>query len=142
MAKRLVGQWSGSGYGCFLAGWGATSLALVGLATICGLSRARWIWGVVRVVPFFMLIGLIFALAAWDLTIFKQRLRQTGEVEAETTLEIDHLRRLGIVAGLGLLLGLVALTIQFQLTLLWALLLGFLIIIGLGRVIKGVRDHE
>ena len=112
------------------------TLLFVGLAGLAGFGA--WL----GLSPFFMLFGFISALAAWDLTTFRQQLQQSDVVEPETTLQRDHLRRLGLVTGLGLLLGTVALTIQFQLNLLWALLLGFLIIIGLSRVIRGVRERE
>ncbi len=86
-----------------------------------------------------MLAGTVAALAAWDLARFDRRLAQVEQITGEGQLRRDHLERLLVVAGLGLGFGGLALSIQFELSLGWTILLGFLVVIGLGRIIKVAR---
>jgi hypothetical protein len=102
-------------------------VALVGAA-------AYGIWQELSVV--WMLLGIVTALVPWDLVHFSQRLRQVGHISGEAQLKRDHLRRLLPVAGAGLALAGVALSFQFELSLGWAMILGLLVVIGLGRVIR------
>jgi thiosulfate reductase cytochrome b subunit len=90
-----------------------------------------------------MLVGTLAALAAWDLDHFERRLRTAQRVEAQGALIRAHLRRLSIVAGLGLTLGGIALSVQVEITFGWALLLGLLAFLALSGVIAfGQRERE
>jgi hypothetical protein len=92
---------------------------------------------------FAMLVGTLAALAAWDLDHFERRLRTAQRVEAQGALIRAHLRRLSIVAGLGLTLGGIALSVQVEITFGWALLLGLLAFLALSGVIAfGQRERE
>jgi hypothetical protein len=110
-----------------LAGW-------VGLAAF-----GAW-WGTISG---WMLLGLIAALAAWDLRHFATRLRDAGTITAPNELAHIHLRRLALVAAAGLLFGGIALGMRVELTFGWALLAAALAIIGLSHLISaGGREEQ
>jgi hypothetical protein len=116
------------------AGWPSVGL-------ICFVGAAAWgVWGGAAVG--WLLGGTIAALVAWDLAHFSQRLKYGGQVENIAELKRTHLRRLLVVAGLGLLLGGVALSIQIELNFGWALLLGLLAILSLSWIISLTRDKS
>ena len=118
----LAGDWRGWDWVAepCLAGW-------VGLAAF-----GAW-WGVISG---WMLLGIVAALAAWDLSHFAARLRHAGAITPLAELTRAHLRRLAIVAGAGLLLGGIALGIRVELTFGWAILAAALAIIGLSRLLR------
>ena len=118
----LAGDWRGWDWVAepCLAGW-------VGLAAF-----GAW-WGVISG---WMLLGVVAALAAWDLSHFAARLRDAGALTPPAELTRAHLRRLAIVAGVGLLLGGIALGIRVELTFGWAILAAALAIIGLSRLLR------
>jgi hypothetical protein len=124
----LAGDWRGWDWAAepCLAGW----VALAAFGAWVGLT-AGW-----------MLLGVVAALAAWDLGHFAARLRGAGAIPPPSELTRDHLRRLAIVAGAGLLLGGIALGIRVELTFGWALLAAALAIIGLSRLIGAGAKEE
>ena len=83
-----------------------------------------------------MLLGVVAAMAAWDLRHFAARLRAAGAIPSPAELTRDHLRRLAIVAATGLLLGGLAIGIRVELTFGWAILAAALAIIGLSSLIR------
>jgi hypothetical protein len=101
-------------------------LLFVGLAGL-GVWQGGFTW--------LMLVSVVAALVAWDLSYFQQRLQQAAYIENEALLQRRHWHRLAIVAGLGLLLGSLPLTFSLNLSLGWAIILGLIMVIGLGRVI-------
>jgi hypothetical protein len=123
----LAGDWRGWDWadGMCLTGW-------VGLATF-----GTWI----ELPAGWMLIGVVAALAVWDLGHFARRLRDAGTQAAE--LARAHLRQLAIVAGAGLLLGGIALGTRVDLTFGWVLLTAVLALVGLSRLIRagGSEQH-
>jgi hypothetical protein len=119
-------SWDGTADAC-LAGW-------VGLAAFGAWQELPAGW---------MLIGVVAALAAWDLGHFGVRLRAAGAIPPPAELTRAHLRQLAIVAASGLLLGGIALGLRFELTFGWALLAAALAIIGLSRLIgAGGREEQ
>jgi len=102
--------------------------AVVGLGLT---SRAGW-----------MLLGVVAALAAWDLDHFAQRMKKGGHIEGAQALERRHLLRLLVVSGLGLLLAAVALEIKITLQMGTALLLGVLAILCLSRAVGFLRRES
>jgi len=74
--------------------------------------------------PGWLLVSVIATLMAWDLDYFLHRLRQAGRVEKQAELELNHLKRILTVAGLGLLFGGAALIVKLKFHLIWILLLG------------------
>jgi hypothetical protein len=128
----LLGQWRGWGW-----------MASVGLVFFV-VAAAAGLW--LNLATGWMLLGVVAALATWDLDHFVQRLRSVGgdETPAEQWRELEqrHLRRLLIVDGLGLLLALVALEIKVKLSFGIAFSLGLLAVLGLSRVIGFLRRES
>jgi hypothetical protein len=130
--------------------WGLGSTVAIGLLWLAGDWRG-WDWtadvclaGWVGLAAFgawqelpagWMLIGVVAALAAWDLAHFTTRLRDAG-TRPPAELTHAHLRQLAIVAAAGLLLGGIALGIRVDLTFGWALLAAMLAIIGISRLLR------
>lgn len=86
-----------------------------------------------------MLIVMVATLGAWDLDHFLYRLSGIDHVDYSTGLGRDHLRRLGMVEGLGFLAGLLALTIHTHIPFGWTALLVLLAIIGVRWLIGYVH---
>ena len=84
-------------------------------------------------------LALVAALVAWDLDQFSQRMRAAGRVDDAPGQERRHIRRLLMVAGLGGLLGLAALSFQVRLSFGLALLLAVVMMLCLSLVIGYVR---
>lgn len=117
----LVGQWRKWGW--------VASMALVLLIGVAAAGQMRGVGGG------WMLVGVVVALVAWDLDRFAWRMRVAGHVEGVGALEQRHLWRLLIVAGVGLFLGAVALSIKIRLGFAVAFLLAFVAVVGLSRVV-------
>lgn len=88
-----------------------------------------------------MLVAGVATLGAWDLDHFLQRLSIVERVDYDTGLGREHLRRLGMVEGLGLLAGLLALTSRITLSFWWEVLLALLAVLGIRAVIRFVRKQ-
>lgn len=88
-----------------------------------------------------MLLAVVAALCAWDLEGLDRRLERLAPAGARPALERRHLRRLGPVASLGLLLGLAALVVELRLEFWPALLLGLLAIAGLSWITYLLRTE-
>lgn len=120
-ALWLVGQWRKWGW--------VGSVALVLLVAVAAVGQMG------DVGSGWMLVGVVVSLVAWDLDRFVRRMRVAGHVEGIDVLERRHLWRLLIVAGAGLFLGAVALSIKIRLGFAVAFLLAFLAVLGLSRVV-------
>ena len=86
-----------------------------------------------------LVLALVAALVAWDLDQFSQRMRAAGRVDDAPGQERRHIRRILIVAGLGGLLGLAALSLQVRLSFGLALLLAVAMMLCLSLVIGYMR---
>jgi hypothetical protein len=89
-----------------------------------------------------MLLGVVAALAAWDLGHFAGRLRRAGHVAQRPELIRAHLRQLTIVVAIGALLGAFALGLRIELTFGWALVVAGLAIYSLSRLIGAGRGAD
>jgi hypothetical protein len=138
------GEWGG-----VLASSGLGLLWITGLwqrwywladAGLIGFAGAAG-WGIWLDLPApWLLAGMVAALAAWDLARFARRLELPGrQTVNRAALVRAHLQRLGLAAGLGLLLGETALALTLGLNLGWALLLGLLAVLGLAGLIGLIR---
>jgi hypothetical protein len=85
------------------------------------------------------LLAIVAALVAWDLDQFAQRMQEAGRVDDAPGQERLHTRRLLIVAGLGGLLGLAALSLQVRLSFGLALLMAVVMMLCLSLVIGYMR---
>jgi hypothetical protein len=88
-----------------------------------------------------MLVGVVLALVAWDLDRFLGRMRAAGRIK-DVGLERHHLWRLLIVAGTGLFLGAVALSVKIRLGFAVVFMLALLAVLGLSRVVGFLRREE
>lgn len=120
------------------------------------LHGARWVatigllfFSTVAVVGVFLdlptvwlLTSLVAVLVAWDLGHFAHYLDDVPEVRKEPELTVNHFRRLGIVAGLGWILGVVAINIHVTLDFVLTLALALLIVIALSGTVRHVRRES
>lgn len=115
------------------------TVALLGLLCfVIGAALGGW-YGVTSG---WLLCSVTAALAAWDLNYFIHHVQDTKNVENARALERAHLQRLGIVAGIGLLLGALALTVRLTLRFGAIFVLGLAAIFGLSRLIHYLRQES
>jgi hypothetical protein len=99
--------------------------------------------GSVWVLPaFWSLVSLVLVLVAWDLDHFARYLGDVADIRNESELLRRHLRRLGLVVGLGWLSALVALRVRVSFDFIGALTLGLLVIISLSGAIRQIRRES
>lgn len=92
--------------------------------------------------PFgWMMLGAIGGLLAWDLTDFSKRLSYAAPSDDVAGMQRRHLARVGIVAGLGGLLGLIAFVVRIQLPFEVVAGLVILTVLGLARLITTLRKE-
>ena len=89
---------------------------------------------------FWMFLGFVLTLVAWDLAQFDNHLTAMEKVVHQEKMIQAHLKRLFMLAGAGLLAGFVAVNIRFQLSFALALLLGLVIILALNRAVITMRE--
>jgi hypothetical protein len=85
------------------------------------------------------LLGLVAALATWDLDHFARRMQAAGRVDDGPGLERRHIQRLLVVAAIGCLLAAVGLVLRLRLSFGWALLLAALAMLGLSLIVGYMR---
>jgi hypothetical protein len=124
----LTGAWQGERWTSTMGLFFFAAAAVVGV--------------VLRLPPLWLLSSLVAALVAWDLNHFMHYLSQVTDIRNERALIKGHLWRLGIAAGLGWLLGVVALSVQLTFDFIWALALGLLVITSLSGVIRYLRRES
>ncbi len=117
----LVSQW-------FRWNW-FSSLAL--FASIIFAAIGLW------VSAFFgwMAAGAVFALFAWDMSDFRQRMRLISQNDDARGMERRHIARLSLLTLLGLILLSIASVLQFKLTFEWGVFLVIVILIGLAQLV-------
>jgi hypothetical protein len=135
----------------------AVVIIISGLLPILGL-KYNWNWsGFVFLLLFMIMVvscvflkisaeRLLFCVIAilvqWDLFRFMSRLNHVDRVEKVAELEQGHLKRLMIIAGLGLVLGGIVLNVNLTIRFGWMLFLGIALIIGLGRFIERMSRED
>ena len=67
------------------------------------------------VFPLLDFVGFVVALAAWDLSRFARRQESLAPTAASILIERIHLKRLGLVLGIGAILGLASILIHLRL---------------------------
>ncbi len=88
-----------------------------------------------------LLIAVVAALGAWDLDHFLKRLNAVERVDFASGVGREHLRRLGMVEGLGILDGLLGLTFRFVISFWWEALIVLLGVICIWAVVRFVRKQ-
>ncbi len=88
------------------------------------------------------LVGLLAALAAWNLAGFTQRMRAASRIEGAAGLEQRYLWRLGLVLLVGGALAALALTVRITLNFGVAFLLAIVIIVGASQAVTYLRRQS
>jgi hypothetical protein len=86
-----------------------------------------------------LIIGGVAALGAWDLYAFLGRLGSADRVAQEARLGSEHLRRLALIEGIGLLLALVAITLRTNISFWWLALIVLVAIVVIAQIIAYAR---
>jgi hypothetical protein len=95
-----------------------------------------------RYPPLWLLTDFAVLLIAWDLTRFASVLQQFSpgpdHMVEHRVLIFSHMKRLGLMVGLGWSLGVLALNVRFSLGFAGALLLGFLVFFSLQAILRNL----
>jgi hypothetical protein len=109
------------------------ALVLVILASAFGL----WF----RFAPGWMFSGGIFALAAWDLARFRQRLIFLPAREDKRGMERRHIARLGLLSLVGIFIASITMLLRAAFTNEWKVLLVIVIVLNLAQLIVWFRKR-
>ena len=90
-------------------------------------------------IPGWMFAGGIFALFAWDMTDFRQRLRGMANDDDTRGIERRHLARISLLALIGLALASIAMLVRVQFTFEWNVLLVIVALLGLGQLVAWLK---
>ena len=86
-----------------------------------------------------MLSSAIFALFAWDMSDFRQKLKSMTSREDIKGMERRHIARLYLLALAGLILTSIMMSMRAQFSYAWNVLLGFVILLGLLQLLVWFR---
>ncbi len=119
-----------------LLGGGSPALDDFGLLIFTGMAA----WGLWQGLSAWLaLIGMLLALAAWDMGRFIRRQVLALNDDAAARMERTHLIRLGQALGGGLLLGGMALLVRIPLDFGLALVVGIIAVVALSRLVVNVN---
>ena len=90
-------------------------------------------------IPGWLFVGGIFALFAWDMAEFRQRLAVMPKDENRRGVERRHLLRVSLLALAGMTLASIAMILRVQFTFEWSALLVVVILLGLGQLVGWFR---
>ena len=107
-----------------------------GALFVFGCAACYFGWGLD---PGLALIAILLGLSAWDLDHFIERMTSIAGFEGAFGIEMEHLKRMVFVNGVGLIVGGLALTVTLRLTFGWAVLMSVFVVFGLGQVIRHLR---
>jgi hypothetical protein len=126
-AISLVRQFSAGG-----AGVGSTALFGYVILTIHAVATSVW--------PGWLILGLVAALAAWDIEFFIQRMRDVQDDRLVESMISQHVRRLAMTMVAGLSLAGATVFIHYNLTFGIALGIGLLAVFAISRFINSLRQ--
>jgi hypothetical protein len=112
-----------------------TMLGLVGLVLITAVA------GLLGFSPILLLTGIALGLFAWTMGNFSHQITAVPNVRDEPQLIKKHMQWAGGTIGLGWLLGVVALKVQFTINFWWALVLGIVVIFALSRLVRRLQQE-
>ena len=78
-----------------------------------------------------LIIGMLFALSAWDLSSLSRRFLIAGNIEHKLTQSYRHIRRLILVEALGIILVGITLFFHIDIDFNWLFLFGLIAVVGL-----------
>ncbi len=90
-------------------------------------------------IPGWLFAGGIFALFAWDMSEFRQRLVLMAKDDNTRGVERRHLLRVSLLALAGLALASITMLVRAQLNFEWGVLLVIVILLGLGQLVGWFR---
>ena len=122
---------------------GQGQVADLGMVSVTTLSAVQVIRGSV---PWLMVVVMVLALSAWDLSCFRQRLMDAGQDDMRRSIEKRHLRRLLMVNIIGLALAELAISIQLRISFYALLFIGGVALLaiywGLGLIARLSREVD
>jgi hypothetical protein len=125
------------GVGWFLALWQRwywySSFALIVITILAALG----LW--YGFSPGWLFAGGIFALFAWDMAEFRQRLVVMAKNDNTRGIERRHLLRVSLLALAGMALASITMLLRWQFTFEWGALLVVVILLGLGQLVGWFR---
>jgi len=124
----LLGEWRGWRWA------GSLGLFLYALLAM----GALWL----NVIPILVILGLVTAVIAWDISSFNRLLNGMSQIHKESLLMQQYRRRLISVAVLGTVIAILATTIQINFSFVAALLLGLIAIAGFSLAISFLRQES
>ncbi|MCP4356551.1 MAG: hypothetical protein GY796_00840 [Chloroflexi bacterium] len=124
----LAGEWRGWRWA------GSMGLFLYALAAM----GAIWL----NVAPILAILGLVTAVAAWDMSNFNRLLNSMNQIYQEDLLNQQYRRRLISVAALGAVSAILATTVQISFSFAAALFLGLVAIVGFSLAISFLRQES
>jgi hypothetical protein len=89
-----------------------------------------------------VLLALCSALAAWDLSTFHARTAEVEAGDAKTVMQRNHLRKLGITAGIGFAAALIPLVAQVSISFLALCLLLLVAVVALNSTVGALRGRR
>ncbi|CAG1002359.1 hypothetical protein ANAEL_03064 [Anaerolineales bacterium] len=92
--------------------------------------------------PGWLFAGGIFALFAWDMTDFRQRLVLMGRNDNTRGIERRHLLRVSLLALAGMALASVTMLLRWEFNFEWGALLVVVILLGLGQLVGWFRRQN
>ena len=108
----------------------------LGLLVFTGIAA----WGLYQGLSAWLaLVGVLLALAAWDMGRFMRRQALVLNNVAAARMERTHLVRLGLALGGGLLLGGLTLVVRIQFDFGLALVIGIIAVVAVGRLVVNVN---
>lgn len=90
-------------------------------------------------IPGWMFAGGIFALFAWDMFDFRQRLRLMADDDDKRGIERRHILRISLLALIGMALASLTMLVRVQFTLEWSALLVIIALLGLGQLVGWLK---
>jgi hypothetical protein len=105
------------------------------------LAAALGLW-LLNFPPGWMFAGAIGGLLAWDLTDFRDRLRFSGSDEERRVVETRHLRRISLLAMVGVGLASLAMIVKLQFNFEWALLSAAVAALGIMQIVAWFRKRS
>lgn len=124
-AAWLIAQWRGWKW-----------FSYIGLSLAFLLAAAGLWFGLT---PGWMFSGALFALVAWDLTDFRDRMHFVAADDNARGLERRHMTRISLLALAGMTLASITMIVRVEFSIEWGALLVIVILLGLSQLITWMR---
>jgi hypothetical protein len=141
LEQYWIGAAAALGLGLWgLYGWNKVQSAWSADIFFGGVVLLVTIGGLLGLMTYLLLLALLSALGAWDLTRFQRRIGHSPISKSILKIEKQHLTLLGLaLLGGGIFAGLM-LTARMQISFGITLVLGVILIISMGEIIRLLRN--